>query len=109
MLLLIILLILLFGAAAVTMATTVGSPRRRGNRAGYPACAFAGRLIRGLTLPLKEQFMSVSVLFLVIAIVLFALGSWSRWWAAQQPYYPTFISGGLFFWALSQLWPILAK
>src|SRR4030095_6887685 len=97
------------GGVLLLRLQPVGSPRRRGDRAGYPACAFAGRLIRGLTLPLKEQFMSVSVLFLVIAIVLFALGSWSRWWAAQQPYYPTFISGGLFFWALSQLWPILAK
>jgi hypothetical protein len=54
--------------------------------------------------------MTISVLFLVIAIVLFALGSWSRWWATQQQaYYPTFVCGGLFFWALSQLWPMLAK
>ena len=53
--------------------------------------------------------MSIAVLFLVIAIVLFGIGAWSRWWAAPQPYYPSFVCGGLFFWALSQLWPILAK
>ena len=47
--------------------------------------------------------MSVSILFLVLAVVLFAIGAWSRWWTAPQPFYPAFLSAGLFFWALSQL------
>lgn len=46
---------------------------------------------------------------LIVAAVLFAIGAFSRWWAAPQPYYPTFISAGLFFWVLSILWPQLFK
>jgi hypothetical protein len=53
--------------------------------------------------------MPLSVLFLVVAVILFAIGAWSRWWAAPQPYYPAFLSAGLFFWALSQLWPMINK
>lgn len=53
--------------------------------------------------------MSMSVLFLVIAVVVFAIGAWSRWWSSPAPYYPAFLCGGLFFWALSQLWPVLGK
>ncbi len=53
--------------------------------------------------------MSLSILFLVLAVVMFALGAWSRWWTAPQPYYPAFLSAGLFFWALSQLWPMINK
>lgn len=53
--------------------------------------------------------MSIAVLFLVIAVIVFALGAWSRWWASPQPFYPAFLCGGLFFWALSQLWPVLVK
>lgn len=51
--------------------------------------------------------MPIAVLFLVIAVILFAIGGWSRWWPFPQPYYPAFISAGLFFWALSELWPKL--
>jgi hypothetical protein len=56
--------------------------------------------------------MTVSVFFLVIALILFALSAWSRWWPTtppQQPYYPSLVSGGLFFWVLSLLWPVLTK
>jgi hypothetical protein len=51
--------------------------------------------------------MTLSAFFLVIAVIIFALGGWSRWWASPQPYYPVFISAGLFFWAMSQLIPQL--
>ena len=38
----------------------------------------------------------------IVACVLFALGSTSRWWGANpQPYYPSIVSLGLFFFALS--------
>jgi hypothetical protein len=54
--------------------------------------------------------MSIAVVFLVVAVLLFGMGAWSRWWAAPtQPYYPSFVCGGLFFWALSTLWPMLNK
>ncbi len=53
--------------------------------------------------------MTFSVLFLVVAVIVFAIGAWSRWWASPQPYYPAFLCAGLFFWALSQLWPTLSK
>ena len=55
--------------------------------------------------------MSFAVVFLVIAVIVFAIGAWSRWWgtAGSPPYYPAFLCAGLFFWALSQLWPVLTK
>ncbi len=54
--------------------------------------------------------MTLSVLFLVIAVVLFGLGAFSRWWpATPSPWYPSFICSGLFFWALSVLWPMVNK
>ena len=56
--------------------------------------------------------MSISVVFLVLAVLLFGFGAFSRWWRNvpdRPPYYPAFIAAGLFFWALSQLWPLLAK
>lgn len=54
--------------------------------------------------------MTVSILCLVIAAVLFALSALSRWWAAPpNPYYPTLISAGLFFAVLSALWPQISK
>ena len=53
--------------------------------------------------------MGLSVFFLVVALIVFAIGAWSRWWASPQPYYPTFICAGLFFWVLSILWPQLVK
>lgn len=53
--------------------------------------------------------MTIAILFLVIAVVLFGLGAFSRWWAAPVPYYPSFVCGGLFFWALSQLWPMVNR
>jgi hypothetical protein len=55
--------------------------------------------------------MPVQIFFLVVALVLFAMGAWSRWWAAAEPrpYYPTMLCGGLFFWTLSQLWPLISK
>lgn len=49
------------------------------------------------------------MLFLVIAAVIFAIGAWSRWWVAPVPYYPTFLCAGLFFWTLSQLWPMIGR
>jgi hypothetical protein len=57
----------------------------------------------------KRGPMSLSALLLVLAVVMFAIGAWSRWWASPQPYYPAFLSAGLFFWALSQLWPMINK
>ena len=55
--------------------------------------------------------MSISILFLVIALIFFAFGAWSRWWAAAEPrpYYPTLLCGGLFFWVLSILWGQISK
>jgi hypothetical protein len=53
--------------------------------------------MNGTTLP------GLSVIFVVIALVLFAMGAWSRWWVADPrgPYYPAFLSAALFFWCLS--------
>lgn len=54
--------------------------------------------------------MTLALAFLLIAVVLFALSAFSRWWTAPpNPYYPTLISAGLFFWSLSALWPQLGK
>ena len=53
--------------------------------------------------------MSFAVLFLVVAVIVFAMGTWSRWWTSPVPYYPAFVCLGLFFWALSQLWPLLVN
>jgi hypothetical protein len=42
----------------------------------------------------------------VVALVLFALGGWSRWWGTADPhgpYYGSFVSAGLFFFTLSTL------
>lgn len=44
------------------------------------------------------------LIFLIVALVIFAIGAWSRWWSNPgTPYYPTFICAGLFFWVLSIL------
>ena len=51
--------------------------------------------------------MGLPVVFLIVALVLFAMGAWSRWWVAPSPYYPTFVCAGLFFYVLAQLWPLL--
>jgi hypothetical protein len=51
--------------------------------------------------------MSISVFFLVVSLIIFAIGAWSRWWVSPTPYYPTFICAGLFFLVLSMLWPQL--
>jgi hypothetical protein len=53
--------------------------------------------------------MPFAVILLVVAVIMFAIGAWSRWWPSPAPYYPAFISAGLFFWALSQLWPLISK
>jgi hypothetical protein len=53
--------------------------------------------------------MNISVVFLIVALILFAFGAWSWWWATPQPYYPSFISAGLFFYVLSILWPQISK
>lgn len=47
----------------------------------------------------------VSLVCLILALVLFGLGSWSRWWGVDpvRPYYASFIAAGLFFWVLSEL------
>jgi hypothetical protein len=44
---------------------------------------------------------------LIVACVMFAIGAFSRWWTSPTPYYPAFISAGLFFATLSVLWPQL--
>lgn len=51
--------------------------------------------------------MGLPVVFLIVALVLFGMGAWSRWWASPAPYYPTFVCGGLFFYVLAQLWPMI--
>ena len=51
--------------------------------------------------------MQIQIVFMIVALVFFAIGAWSRWWAAPTPYYPTFISAGLFFWLLSTVWPLI--
>jgi hypothetical protein len=56
---------------------------------------------------LKKRFSTMPFALLIAALVMFAMGAWSRWWATPQPYYPTFVSAGLFFATLSVLWPQL--
>jgi hypothetical protein len=56
--------------------------------------------------------MSISAVFLIVALILFAIGAWSRWWpipTAERPYYPSLICGGLFFWVLSVVWTMVTK
>lgn len=53
--------------------------------------------------------MPLAALFLVAALIIFAIGAWSRWWASPEPYYPAFLCAGLFFWVLSQLWPMIGR
>lgn len=55
--------------------------------------------------------MGIPVVFLVIAVVLFAISAFSGgWWRAPQgAYYPSLIAAGLFFWSLAQLWPMISK
>lgn len=53
--------------------------------------------------------MSISTLFLVIACVVSALGTWSRWWPSPAPYYPAFVCLSLFFFEMSFLWPQIGK
>jgi hypothetical protein len=57
--------------------------------------------------------MNIGVVFLVIAVILFAIGAWSRWWGTaadpRGPYFGSFLCAGLFFWALSQLYPLLSR
>lgn len=38
---------------------------------------------------------------LILAMLIFAIGAFTRWWASPTPYYPTFICAGLFFYMLS--------
>ncbi|MGC2150788.1 MAG: hypothetical protein WA618_02000 [Terriglobales bacterium] len=53
--------------------------------------------------------MSFATVFLVVAVILFAIGAFSRWWVSPTPWYPSFVCAGLFFWALSSLWPQLTR
>jgi hypothetical protein len=55
--------------------------------------------------------ITIPLIFLLIAVVLFGLGAWfSRWNAPPSPaYHYAFVSAGLFFWSLSQLWAFIAK
>ncbi len=46
---------------------------------------------------------------LLIALVIFALGAFSRRWVAPVPYYPTFICSGLFFFVLAFAWDGIRK
>lgn len=46
--------------------------------------------------------MGLAAICRIVALVLFAIGSSSRWWGpSPQPYYPTIVSLGLFFLTLS--------
>ncbi len=51
----------------------------------------------------SNSLPGLSIVCVIIALVLFALGGWSRWWTADPrgPYYPAFLSAALFFWCLS--------
>jgi hypothetical protein len=57
--------------------------------------------------------MPIQIFFLVVSLVLFALGAWPRWGGAPGPgpwpWYPPVISAGLFFYVLAQLWPMISK
>ena len=57
------------------------------------------------------EMVTIPIILLLIAVLLFGFATWSRWWPAPpaNPYHPTFISAGLFFWSLSQLWSFIAK
>ena len=46
---------------------------------------------------------------LIAACLLFCFGAFSRWRPAPEPWYPVFISAGLFCWTLSVLWPQLFR
>lgn len=45
--------------------------------------------------------MTISMLFLVIAGILFFFSAFGWWKAGAQPYSPNLIGAGLFFWVLS--------
>lgn len=57
--------------------------------------------------------INFATILLVVAVILFALGAWSRWWGTaadpRGPYYGAFICAGLFFLSLSMLWPLVIK
>jgi hypothetical protein len=53
--------------------------------------------------------MSIAIGFLVIALVLAAIGAWSRWWPGDKPYYPTILCSSFFFYLLYILYPLLQK
>ena len=54
--------------------------------------------------------MHIQELLLVIAVVIFGIGTWSRWWPSQQqPFWPAFLCAGLFFLSLSMLWPTIVR
>jgi hypothetical protein len=53
--------------------------------------------------------MKFNVVFLIVAVVLLAIGAFSRWFPSPTPWYPSFLCAGLFFWALSALWPMLTS
>ena len=60
----------------------------------------------------RSYKMSVAILLLVVAVVLFALALGTtrrRYDPPAYPLWPSFVCGGFFFWALSQLWPLLNK
>ncbi len=49
--------------------------------------------------------MKLKGVFMIVALVLFAIGSSTRWWGeAQRPYFPAVVSLGLFFATLSFIW-----
>lgn len=55
--------------------------------------------------------MAFSMLLMAIALILFGLGAWSRWWGIgspdPRPYYSSFLCAGLFFATLAIMWPQL--
>ena len=57
--------------------------------------------------------INFATILLVVAVILFALGASSRWWGSpadpRGPYFGSLMCAGLFFWSLSQLWPMLTK
>lgn len=54
--------------------------------------------------------MTISVLLLVVAVVLFALALGTtrrRFDPPAYPLWPSFLCGGFFFWAMSQLYTVV--
>ncbi len=53
--------------------------------------------------------MLPNTFLLAVALIIFALGAFSRRWVAPIPYYPTFLCSGLFFFVLAFAWDGIRK